>query len=85
MGRKNHRMLPVMDRRVVAGVALALALGVPLGTLLVVAAILACPVAMYFGMRAMGSQQESGPAEMRRHAEDPDPQSTPKEYERETR
>lgn len=31
----------------------ALALGVPLGTVLIVAALLACPVTMYFGMRGM--------------------------------
>ncbi|MGQ0572490.1 MAG: hypothetical protein ACT4P5_23525 [Armatimonadota bacterium] len=36
-----------------AGAAAALALGVPLGTLLVVAALLACPAAMFLGMRGM--------------------------------
>ncbi len=41
---------------VIIGAAAALALGVSLGTLLVVAAILACPVAMYFGMRGMDTR-----------------------------
>ena len=81
----THARLWLWLGGVLAGVALALALGVPLGTLLVVAAILACPVAMYFGMRGVGSQQESRPAERSRHAEDPDPRRTPKEYEREIR
>jgi hypothetical protein len=35
-------------------VAVALALGVPLGSILIVAAALACPLAMYVGMRRMG-------------------------------
>jgi len=35
------------------GGAGALALGVSLGTLLIVAALLACPAAMFFGMRGM--------------------------------
>ncbi|MGH2405038.1 MAG: hypothetical protein ACRDGN_11310 [bacterium] len=44
-----------------AGGALALALGVPVSTLLIVAALLACPLSMYFGMRGMhGTQQGSG-------------------------
>jgi uncharacterized membrane protein YdjX (TVP38/TMEM64 family) len=42
----------------VAAVAAALALGVPLGSVLIVAAALACPVAMYFGMRGMGMGQD---------------------------
>jgi len=37
---------------VLAGVALVA--GVPLGTLLTIAALLACPTAMYFGMGMMG-------------------------------
>ena len=36
-----------------AGAAAALALGVPLATLLLVAAVLACPAMMLFGMRGM--------------------------------
>lgn len=42
----------------VAGAGAALALGVPLGTLLIVAALLACPAAMYLGMR--GTHQGAG-------------------------
>lgn len=41
-----------------AGAALALALGVPLGTLLIVAALLACPTMMLRGMR--GTHQGAG-------------------------
>jgi hypothetical protein len=41
----------------VLAVVAALALGVPLGTLSIVAAILACPLAMYFDMRGMGMGQ----------------------------
>ncbi|MGH2374543.1 MAG: DUF2933 domain-containing protein [bacterium] len=37
----------------VVGAGGALALGVPLGTLLIVAAVLACPLMMLFGMRGM--------------------------------
>jgi hypothetical protein len=44
---------------IVAAAAAALALGVPLGSLLIVAVILACPLAMYFGMRGMGMGEES--------------------------
>jgi hypothetical protein len=43
----------------VAAAAAALALGVPLGSVLIVAAVLACPLAMYFGMRGMGMGHES--------------------------
>ena len=42
----------------VVGAGAALALGVPLGTLLIVAALLACPAAMYLGMR--GTHQGAG-------------------------
>ncbi len=42
----------------IATAAAALALGLPLSTLLIVAAVLACPAAMYFGMR--GTHQGSG-------------------------
>jgi hypothetical protein len=41
----------------VAVVAAALALGVPLGSVLILAAALACPLAMYFSMRGMGMGQ----------------------------
>ena len=44
---------------IIAGVAAAWALGVPLGILLIVAAILACPLVMYFGMHGMGMGQGS--------------------------
>lgn len=43
---------------VLAAAVLALVAGIPLGTLLIVAALLACPAAMYFGMR--GHQSASG-------------------------
>ena len=48
----------------VAGHAAALALGVPLGTLLVVAAILVCPIMKFFGMRGM----QHGAGGMARHS-----------------
>jgi hypothetical protein len=54
----------------VLAVVAALALGVPLGTLLIVAAILACPLAMYFGMRGMGMGQGCRHEGMHEHAED---------------
>jgi len=44
---------------VIIGAAAALALGVSLGTLLVMAAILACPVSRYFGMCGMSMRQEA--------------------------
>jgi hypothetical protein len=40
-----------------AAVVAALALGVSLGTVLILAAALICPLAMYFGMRGMGMGQ----------------------------
>jgi len=43
---------------IIAGAVLALVAGVPLGTLLVVGALLACPAAMFFGMR--GHQSAGG-------------------------
>ena len=67
---------------VLAGAALALAFGVSLGTLLVVAAILACPVAMYFGMRGMGTQQESKRAPKPSQAAGPDLRRTPQAGDR---
>lgn len=45
---------------VVAG---ALGLGVPLGTVLTVAALLACPAAMFLGMGMMGRTQGGGTME----------------------
>ena len=48
----NRRWYWLGAALVVAGVALTA--GVPLGTLLTIAAVLACPAAMYFGMGMMG-------------------------------
>jgi hypothetical protein len=61
---------------ILTGVAVALAFGVSLGTLLIVAAVLACPIAMYFGMRGMGSQQEPTPEPPRRMQRDPEARGT---------
>jgi hypothetical protein len=41
----------------IAAVAAALALVVPLGSVLILAAALACPLVMYFGMRGMSMGQ----------------------------
>jgi hypothetical protein len=54
----------------VAAVAAALTLGVPLGSVLIVAAALACPVAMYFGMRGMGMGQDCRHEGLHGHRED---------------
>jgi hypothetical protein len=54
----------------VAAVAAALALGVPLGSVLIVAAALACPLAMYFGMRGMGVGHGCRHDRMHGHRED---------------
>ena len=62
-----------------AGVALALALGVSLWSLVIVAALLACPIGMYFGMRGMGTSQESTPEPPRRLQRDPEVRGTPPE------
>ena len=62
-----------------AGAALALAFGVSLGTLLIVAALLACPIGMYFGMRGMGMQQESTQEPPRGLQRDPEVRGTPPE------
>jgi hypothetical protein len=51
-------------------VAVALALGVPLGSVLIVAAALACPLAMYVGMRGMGMVQDCRHDGMHGHRED---------------
>ncbi len=58
----------------IIGAAAALALGVPLGTLLVVAAaaILACPVSRYFGMCGMAMRQEAKRAPQHDQAALPD-------------
>ena len=42
---------------VIAAAVTALALGVPLNTLLLLGAVLLCPAAMYFGMSGMGTQR----------------------------
>ena len=52
---------------VVAAFAAGLALEVPLGTLLLVGALLLCPAAMYFGM--MGMQQGCGHGAQCNHSE----------------
>jgi hypothetical protein len=54
----------------VAAVATALAFGVPLGSVLILAAALACPFAMYFGMRGMGMGQGCRQDGMHGHRED---------------
>jgi len=54
----------------VAAVVAALALAVPLGSVLTVAAVLACPLAMYFGMRGMGMGEDCRHAGMCRHQGD---------------
>ena len=61
---------------IIAGVAVALAFGVSLGTLLIVAALLACPIAMYFGMRGMGTSQESTPEPPRHMQRDSEARGT---------
>ena len=54
----------------VAAVGTALALSVPPGNVLIVAAALACPLAMYFGMRGMGMGQDCRNEGMHGHRED---------------
>ncbi len=57
----QSKVLWVVGVVVVAGVAVNL--GVPPGTLLIVGVLVLCPAAMYFGMRGMGQpggQQRSG-------------------------
>jgi len=61
---------------ILAGVALALALGVSLWSLVIVAALLACPIAMYFGMRGMGTSQESTPEPPRHMQRDSEARGT---------
>lgn len=73
-----------------AGGGVALALGVPLGTLLIVAAILACPAMMLLGMRDMhgaggmaghSGSQEPARTERNPTASPPEP-SRPEEFTR---
>jgi hypothetical protein len=52
-----------------AVVAAALAFGVPVGTLLLIGAVLLCPAAMFFGMRGMSMQQGCGHGGACRQAE----------------
>ncbi len=47
----------------IVGIAVALATGVPVGTLLIVGALLLCPAAMYFGMQGMQQGCGHGGAE----------------------
>jgi hypothetical protein len=54
----------------VLAVAAALALGVPLASVSVLAAALACPLAMYFGMRGIGMGQGCRHDGMHGHSED---------------
>jgi uncharacterized membrane protein YdjX (TVP38/TMEM64 family) len=54
----------------VLAVAAALAFGVPLGSVLIVAPALACPLAMYFGMRGMAMGQACRHERMHGHRED---------------
>lgn len=61
---------------VIAGIVLALALGVSPWSLVIVAALLACPIAMYFGMRGQGMSQESTPEPPRRLPRDPEARGT---------
>jgi hypothetical protein len=61
---------------ILAGVALALALGVSLWSLVIVAAVLACPIAMHFGMRGMDRSQDSTPEPPRRMQRDPEARGT---------
>jgi hypothetical protein len=69
---------------VVAGAAAAWALGIPLGVLLIVAALLACPLAMYFGMRGMGMGHESHHEGMNRPPHTPDAGRHTEDRERHT-
>jgi uncharacterized membrane protein YdjX (TVP38/TMEM64 family) len=68
----------------VLAVAAALALGVPLGSVLIVAAILACPLAMYFGMRGMGMGHESRHERINRATHPPDEVRRMEDQERHT-
>ena len=65
---------------IIAGAAIALAFGVSFWSLVIVVALLACPIAMYFGMRGMDSQQESPPVSPRSQRRDSEARDTPTEY-----
>jgi hypothetical protein len=60
----------------IAAVAAALALVVPLGSVLILAAALACPLVMYFGMRGMSMGQDYRHDEMHGHKENDLPERT---------
>lgn len=60
-----------------AGIVGALALGVSPTLLLVGASVLACPLAMYFGMRAMGGPQDTTSAPCHNRAAVLEPPHTP--------
>jgi hypothetical protein len=59
-----------------AGVALALALGISPWSLVIVAAVLACPIALDYGMRGMGRSQDSTPEPPRRLQRGPEARGT---------
>ena len=67
----------------VLAVAVALALGVPLGSVLIAGAALACPLAMYFGMRGMGMAQDCRHDGMHGHREDSLPERSSEARQRE--
>lgn len=69
---------------VIAAAAVALALGMPPGTLFILALILVCPFGMYFMMGGMGRQWESDHGEMSRHSDIPRPRRILKEDEHQT-
>jgi hypothetical protein len=64
---------------VIIGAAAALAIGVSPGTLVVVAALFACPVVMYFGMRGMDTRQESERAPQHDQAAAPELERPPQD------
>jgi hypothetical protein len=70
---------------IIASAAAAWALGVPLGILLIGAAILACPLVMYFGMGGMGMRHESRHERMDGSSNRPDGGRTTEDRERHTR
>ena len=69
---------------IAVGFAAAWALGAPLGILLIVIVLLACPLAMYFGMRGMGMEHESRPERMGDSSHLPDAGRRTEEHERHT-
>lgn len=66
-----------------AAVAATLALGVPLESVLIVAAALACPLAMYVGMRGMGMGQDCRHDGMHGHRDDGLPEKRARVSQRE--